>query len=165
MRAKRRVVTATGGVVPSTRRTPTVRKRKSAFEPVRSRPPVAPIAAAGAIATGSAGDALGSSPVDLAVDLGRGLVLPNPILVASGTFGYGTEYAEVVDIERLGAICCKGTTLRPRIGNPTPRVTETPGGMLNSIGLQNPGVDAVIEKYASTWAGWRVPVIVNVAGE
>ncbi len=103
--------------------------------------------------------------VDLTVDLGRGLVLPNPILVASGTFGYGVEYGDVVEVDRLGAICCKGTTLRPRIGNPTPRVTETPGGMLNSIGLQNPGVDAVIEKYAETWTGWRVPVIVNVAGE
>ena len=89
----------------------------------------------------------------------------NPILVASGTFGYGIEYGDVVDVERLGAICCKGTTLKPRIGNPTPRVTETPGGMLNSIGLQNPGVDAVIEKYAATWAAWQVPVIVNVAGE
>ncbi len=104
-------------------------------------------------------------PVDLSVDLGRGLRLPNPILVASGTFGYGVEYGDVVDVDRLGAICCKGTTLRPRIGNPTPRVTETPAGMLNSIGLQNPGVDAVIEKYASTWQGWQVPVIVNVAGE
>ena len=103
--------------------------------------------------------------VDLSVDLGRGLRLENPILVASGTFGYGIEYGDVVEIQRLGAICCKGTTLRPRIGNPTPRVTETPGGMLNSIGLQNPGVDAVIDKYARTWSGWRVPVIVNVAGE
>ena len=103
--------------------------------------------------------------VDLTVDLGRGLVLPNPILVASGTFGYGIEYGDVVDVDRLGGICSKGTTLRPRIGNPTPRVTETPGGMLNSIGLQNPGVDAVIEKYSATWATWRVPVIVNVAGE
>jgi dihydroorotate dehydrogenase (NAD+) catalytic subunit len=103
--------------------------------------------------------------VDLSVDLGRGLRLANPILVASGTFGYGVEYGDVVDVQRLGAICCKGTTLRPRVGNPTPRVTETPGGMLNSIGLQNPGVDAVIDKYASTWSGWRVPVIVNVAGE
>ena len=103
--------------------------------------------------------------VDLSVDLGRGLVLANPILVASGTFGYGVEYGDVVDVDRLGAICCKGTTLRPRIGNVTPRVTETPGGMLNSIGLQNPGVDAVIEKYAGTWTGWRTPVIVNVAGE
>ena len=68
----------------------------------------------------------------------------NPILVASGTFGYGVEYSDVVDIQRLGAICCKGTTLRPRVGNITPRVTETPAGMLNSIGLQNPGVDAVV---------------------
>ena len=103
--------------------------------------------------------------MDLSVDLGRGLVLPNPILVASGTFGYGIEYIDVVDVDRLGGICCKGTTLRARIGNPTPRVTETPGGMLNSIGLQNPGVDAVIEKYAGTWATWKSPVIVNVAGE
>jgi len=105
------------------------------------------------------------SQVDLSVDLGRGLVLPNPILVASGTFGYGIEYGDVVDVNRLGGICCKGTTLRARIGNPPPRVTETPGGMLNSIGLQNPGVDAVIEKYARTWATWRAPVLVNVAGE
>jgi dihydroorotate dehydrogenase (NAD+) catalytic subunit len=103
--------------------------------------------------------------VDLSVDLGRGLVLPNPILVASGTFGYGIEYGDVVEVDRLGGICCKGTTLQPRIGNITPRVTETPGGMLNSIGLQNPGVDAVIAKYAGTWAGWKTPVIVNVAGE
>ncbi len=103
--------------------------------------------------------------LDLSVDLGRGLVLANPILVASGTFGYGIEYGDVVDVQRLGAICCKGTTLRPRIGNPPPRVTETPAGMLNSIGLQNPGVDAVIERYAPTWQDWQVPVIVNVAGE
>ena len=91
----------------------------------------------------------------MSVDLGRGLVIANPILVASGTFGYGIEYGDVVEVDRLGAICCKGTTLRPRIGNVTPRVTETPGGMLNSIGLQNPGVDAVIEKYAATWTTWR----------
>jgi dihydroorotate dehydrogenase (NAD+) catalytic subunit len=103
--------------------------------------------------------------VDLSVDLGRGLTLRNPILVASGTFGYGVEYGDVVDIQQLGAICCKGTTLRPRVGNAPPRVTETPAGMLNSIGLQNPGVDGVLEKYAPRWAGWQVPVIVNVAGE
>jgi len=103
--------------------------------------------------------------MDLSVDLGRGLRLANPVLTASGTFGYGVEYAEVVDVDRLGAICCKGTTLKPRPGNRPPRVTETPGGMLNSIGLQNPGVDAVIERYAPLWAKWTVPVIVNVAGE
>ena len=91
--------------------------------------------------------------------------LRNPLLVASGTFGYGVEYGDVVDVNRLGAICSKGTTLRPRVGNPPPRVTETPAGMLNSIGLQNPGVDAVLEKYADRWSGWDVPVIVNVAGE
>jgi dihydroorotate dehydrogenase (NAD+) catalytic subunit len=103
--------------------------------------------------------------VDLSVDLGRGLLLRNPLLVASGTFGYGVEYGEVVDVNRLGAICSKGTTLRSRVGNPPPRVTETPAGMLNSIGLQNPGVDAVLEKYADRWSAWTVPVIVNVAGE
>ena len=103
--------------------------------------------------------------VDLSVDLGRGLILRNPVMVASGTFGYGVEYGEVVDVERLGAICSKGTTLHPRIGNAPPRVTETPAGMLNSLGLQNPGVDAVLEKYADRWASWTVPVIVNVAGE
>jgi dihydroorotate dehydrogenase (NAD+) catalytic subunit len=108
---------------------------------------------------------IGAAEVDLSVDLGRGLVLRNPMLVASGTFGYGTEYSDVVDIQRLGAICSKGTTLRPRHGNPPPRVTETPAGMLNSIGLQNPGVDGVLEKYGATWDSWKVPVIVNVAGE
>jgi len=109
--------------------------------------------------------ATAATEVDLTVDLGRGLVVRNPLLVASGTFGYGVEYGEVVDVDRLGAICSKGTTLRPRVGNPPPRVTETPAGMLNSIGLQNPGVDAVLEKYADRWATWDVPVIVNVAGE
>ncbi len=103
--------------------------------------------------------------VDLSVDLGRGLVLQNPILAAAGTFGYGVEYSDAVDVDRLGAICCKGTTLKPRVGNVPPRIAETPGGLLNSIGLQNPGVDAVIERYAGTWAGWRTAVIVNVAGE
>ncbi len=108
---------------------------------------------------------IAAQETDLAVDLGRGLRLRNPLLVASGTFGYGIEYGEVVDVNRLGAICSKGTTLRPRVGNPPPRVTETPAGMLNSIGLQNPGVDAVLEKYGDRWSSWDVPVIVNVAGE
>jgi dihydroorotate dehydrogenase (NAD+) catalytic subunit len=103
--------------------------------------------------------------IDLAVDLGRGLILRNPLMVASGTFGYGVEYGDVVDVDRLGAICSKGTTLAPRVGNPPPRVTETPAGMLNSIGLQNPGVVAVLERYAARWATWQVPIIVNVAGE
>jgi dihydroorotate dehydrogenase (NAD+) catalytic subunit len=162
VKAKRRVVTSTGA--PAKRR-PTVRRIKPAIASVtrRGAGPVAPVP--GPRAPLGQQPSLPATPVDLAVDLGRGLVLRHPILVASGTFGYGVEYGDVVDVQRLGAICCKGTTLRPRIGNPTPRVTETPGGMLNSIGLQNPGVDAVVEKYASTWAGWQVPVIVNVAGE
>jgi dihydroorotate dehydrogenase (NAD+) catalytic subunit len=165
VKAKRRVVTSSGRSL-GAKRTPTVR---------RAWPAVLPVQRHGAVTSSSAARAADpletprgadrDLPVDLAVDLGRGLVLENPILVASGTFGYGVEYGDVVEIDRLGAICCKGTTLKARIGNPTPRVTETPGGMLNSIGLQNPGVDAVVDKYATTWAGWRVPVIVNVAGE
>jgi dihydroorotate dehydrogenase (NAD+) catalytic subunit len=119
--------------------------------------------------TGRRPPAAAPAEVELAIDLAPArpgeLVLRNPILVASGTFGYGVEYSDVVEVGRLGAICCKGTTLKPRFGNEPPRVTETPAGMLNSIGLQNPGVDAVIEKYAALWASWSVPVIVNVAGE
>ncbi len=161
MRAKRRVVTGNGRPA-GAKRTPTVRRVRPAIVQATPRPRVASVAPSAMVAGSSAPEA---TDIDLTVDLGRGLVLRNPILVASGTFGYGVEYGEVVEIDRLGAICCKGTTLKPRIGNPTPRVTETPGGMLNSIGLQNPGVDAVVEKYAATWAGWKVPVIVNVAGE
>ncbi len=182
MKARRRVVTS-GTKAPAKRR-PTVRKIKPAIRPVVRRPdtpgpgdarnggpggsaapPLRPATAGSSRAAAPAEPQPTSAPVDLSVDLGRGLRLENPILVASGTFGYGVEYGDVVEVQRLGAICCKGTTLRPRIGNPTPRVTETPGGMLNSIGLQNPGVDAVIEKYTATWSSWRVPVIVNVAGE
>ncbi len=163
MKAKRRVVTASGRPAGSSR-TPIPPRSRPSIAPVAPRPKSEPRPAA-APASASGPDDTRDVDVDLSVDLGRGLILPNPILVASGTFGYGVEYGDVVDVDRLGAICCKGTTLRPRIGNPTPRVTETPGGMLNSIGLQNPGVDAVIEKYARAWAGWKVPVIVNVAGE
>jgi dihydroorotate dehydrogenase (NAD+) catalytic subunit len=86
-------------------------------------------------------------------------------MTASGTFGYGTEYGHVFDIHGLGAIVCKGTTLEPREGNPQPRVAETACGLLNSIGLQNIGVDALIREKAPIWASWRVPVIVNIAGE
>ena len=95
----------------------------------------------------------------------QGLLLANPVMTASGTFGYGTEYSHLFDIQKLGAIVCKGTTLAPREGNPQPRLAETPGGLLNSIGLQNIGVDALIKEKAPIWAGWRVPVIVNIAGE
>jgi dihydroorotate dehydrogenase (NAD+) catalytic subunit len=95
----------------------------------------------------------------------HGLLLANPVMTASGTFGYGTEYNHVFDIQKLGAMVCKATTLEPRDGNPQPRLAETPSGVLNSIGLQNIGVNALIEEKAPLWASWRVPVIVNIAGE
>ena len=103
--------------------------------------------------------------VQLAPNNQRGLLLKNPVMTASGTFGYGTEYADFVDIQRLGAIVCKGTTPEPRDGNPQPRLAETPSGLLNSIGLQNIGVEALVKEKAPMWASWRVPVIVNIAGE
>ncbi len=87
------------------------------------------------------------------------------MMTASGTFGYGTEYGHLFDIERLGAIVSKGTTLTPREGNPQPRIAETACGVLNAIGLENIGVSALIKEEAPVWAGWRVPVIVNIAGE
>jgi len=95
----------------------------------------------------------------------KGLMLSNPVMIAAGIAGYGTEYAEIADIQKLGAIVCKGTTLKPKIGNAQPRLVETAGGLLNSVGLENIGVDALIKEKAPVWATWRVPVIVNVAGE
>jgi len=103
--------------------------------------------------------------IELAPRCKRGLLLANPVMAASGTFGYGLEMAKELDIQRLGAIVCKGTTLRRRRGNPQPRTVETPAGMLNSIGLQNMGVEALIRDIAPIWATWRVPVVVNIAGE
>lgn len=102
--------------------------------------------------------------LDLGVDLGRGLRLRSPVMVASGTFGYGFD-APLVDRSALGAIVTKGTTPGPREGNPPTRIAETPSGMLNAIGLQNPGVEHVAREYAPLWAGWEIPVIVNVAGD
>jgi len=103
--------------------------------------------------------------VQLAPGNSRGLLLANPVMTASGTFGWGTEYEEVMDIQGLGAIICKGTTLEPRPGNAQPRLVETAGGVLNSIGMENTGIEAVIEDYAPVWARWSVPVIVNILGE
>ncbi len=102
--------------------------------------------------------------VDLAVDLGRGLRLANPVGLASGTAGFGFELAELIDIGRVGALYTKGTTRLARAGNAPPRVAETAGGMLNSIGLQNPGVDHVARQYAPLFEQWQCAVIVNVAG-
>jgi len=103
--------------------------------------------------------------VQLAPTHPHGLLLKNPVMTASGTFGYGTEYSQLFDIQKLGAVVCKGTTLEPREGNPQPRLKETAAGLLNSIGLQNIGVEALIKEKAPIWASWRVPVIVNIAGE
>ncbi|MBI4295071.1 MAG: dihydroorotate dehydrogenase [Chloroflexi bacterium] len=103
--------------------------------------------------------------VELAPRSRRRLVLKNPVMTASGTFGYGTEYASMFDVQQLGAIVCKGTTLEPRSGNSQPRLAETPAGMLNSIGLQNIGIEALIREKAPLWATWQVPVIVNIAAE
>ncbi|MBT4511006.1 MAG: dihydroorotate dehydrogenase [Chloroflexi bacterium] len=103
--------------------------------------------------------------VQLAPRNKTGLELSNPVIAASGTFGYGTEYAEVLDIQKLGAIISKGITLQPRQGNAQPRLVETASGLLNSIGLENIGMSATIESKSPLWAEWQVPVIVNIAGE
>jgi dihydroorotate dehydrogenase (NAD+) catalytic subunit len=102
--------------------------------------------------------------VQLAPKNKRGLLLANPVMTASGTFGYGTEYEHLFDIQSLGALVCKGTTLEPRQGNPQPRIAETPFGVLNAIGLQNIGLEVLIKEKSPIWAKWKVPVIVNVAG-
>ena len=103
------------------------------------------------------------SDVNMQVDLG-GLIMANPVTDASGTFAAGREYADFVDIERLGAITTKGVSLNGWAGNPAPRIAETPSGMLNTIGLQNPGVQAFIKKDLGWLAATSVPVIVNVSG-
>ncbi len=102
--------------------------------------------------------------VNMAVNLGR-FQLKNPVMTASGTFGYGEEYAEYVDLNRLGAIVVKGLSLKPRLGNPPPRIMETAGGMLNAIGLQNIGVDAFIAEKLPFLQKFDVKVIANIYGE
>ncbi|MGB9802786.1 dihydroorotate dehydrogenase [Desulfofundulus sp.] len=101
---------------------------------------------------------------NLAVDV-AGIRMKNPVTTASGTFGFGSEYASFVDLNRLGAIVVKGTTLLPRQGNPPPRIVETPAGILNAIGLQNPGVDYFIEVAMPYLRHFDLPVIVNIAGD
>ena len=102
--------------------------------------------------------------VNLTVNL-AGVELKNPIIPASGTFGYGREYAELYDLNVLGSFSWKGTTGEARLGNPQPRIAEMTGGMLNAVGLQNPGIDAVIEKEVPNIAKiFQGPVIANVGG-
>ncbi len=102
--------------------------------------------------------------VDLSVNL-SGLELSNPIIPASGTFGYGREFAEFYDISVLGSFSIKGTTAEPRFGNPTPRIAETPSGMLNAVGLQNPGVEEVIKtEMPNIKKIFGKPVLANIGG-
>ncbi|HCS75793.1 MAG TPA: dihydroorotate dehydrogenase [Clostridiales bacterium] len=103
------------------------------------------------------------SKPDLSVDLGK-LKLKNPVLTASGTFGYGLEFVPYMDLERLGGIIVKGTTLYPRTGNPSPRIFETSAGMLNAIGLQNPGVDGFIRDILPETKKFNTNFIVNISG-
>ena len=104
-----------------------------------------------------------SSQPDLRVQIG-GLRMQNPVMVASGTFGYGPEYADLVDLSRLGAVVVKGISLEPWQGNLTPRMVEVPGGLVNAIGLQNPGVQGFVAQYLPFLRRCDVPVIVNIWG-
>ena len=102
--------------------------------------------------------------VNLSVEL-AGVTLKNPVIPASGTFGYGREFAQVYDLDILGSFSFKGTTAQPRFGNPQPRIAEAPGGMLNAVGLQNPGIDQVIEEELPSIARlFHGPVIANIGG-
>lgn len=109
-----------------------------------------------------------AAPLNLAVEIAAGkraLTLANPVMVASGTFSYGIDQVKAFDVQRLGAIVSKTTTLRPRAGSPASgRIDETPAGMLNSIGLQNIGIDKVVREVAPVWARWSTPVIVSILG-
>ena len=98
------------------------------------------------------------------VHIGRGLTIKNPVMTASGTFGYGLEYGDFIDLNRLGGVLVKGTTLHPRQGNPYPRMAETPSGMLNAVGLQNKGVDYFCEHIYPAISGYDTAMIVNVSG-
>ena len=103
------------------------------------------------------------SKVDMSVNL-AGMTMKNPVVVASGTFGFGREYGQFYDLSELGGICVKGLTAQRREGNPAPRIAETPMGILNSVGLQNPGVDAFIETELPFLRQYDVKVIANISG-
>ena len=100
---------------------------------------------------------------NLSVKIGS-LTLRNPVMTGSGTFGFGSEMAGILDLERLGAIVVKSTSREPRLGNDTPRIVETPGGLLNAIGLQNGGVDNFIQEKLPFLRQFDVPIIVNLVG-
>jgi dihydroorotate dehydrogenase (NAD+) catalytic subunit len=94
-----------------------------------------------------------------------GIKLKNPVMTASGTFGYGEEFSPFIDLDKLGAMVLKGITLKPKMGNPPPRVIETPSGMLNSIGLQNVGVEMLIKEKLPYLQKFNTPVIINISGD
>lgn len=100
---------------------------------------------------------------DLSVTV-AGVKFPNPVIAASGTYGFGQDYTDLYPLNKLGGISCKGTTILPKDGNPAPRIAETPAGMLNSVGLQNPGVDVFISKYLPIAKKEGNVIIANVAG-
>ncbi|OGC34682.1 dihydroorotate dehydrogenase B catalytic subunit [candidate division WOR-1 bacterium RIFOXYB2_FULL_48_7] len=102
--------------------------------------------------------------VDLSLEL-AGIKLKNPVMVASGTFGWGQEFADYLDLNKLGAIITKSITLKPREGNPPPRIVETPAGMLNTIGLQNEGLEHFLRNDLPFLSKFNTPTIVNIAGE
>ncbi len=161
MKARRRVVTAldrSGGRGPAWPAPPRKARPVPGLQSPVSRPRLS-----------GSGEAVAapvpSVPLDLSVDLGSGLFLRNPILVASGALGYGIEAEDDLAPERIGALVTRGTTLRGRTGNPTPRMARTPSGLLNAIGLHNPGLAAVLERFAEQWARWPLPVILNLAAD
>lgn len=114
-------------------------------------------------ATGPAPAPGAPPPVDLTVRLGR-LTLPNPVMTASGTYGKGLEFRPFYDVSRLGAVVVKTITSEPRAGNPPPRLVETAGGLLNSIGLENPGIDEYVRTYLPLLRTLRAPLVINIAG-
>lgn len=115
------------------------------------------------MSAGEYGDLMETRGVDLSVNI-AGIRMKNPVMTASGTFGFGEAYRDFFSPGELGAIVVKGVTPEPRQGNPPPRIVETPAGMLNAIGLENPGVEAVLEEYLPALAEYETPVIVNIAG-
>ncbi|HON43519.1 MAG TPA: hypothetical protein PLM74_10405, partial [Bacillota bacterium] len=118
----------------------------------------------GCVDAGAAANDDADAMVDLRVNLG-GIELANPVVMASGTFGYGFDYEGLIEPETVGAVCVKGTTLLPRAGNKPPRIAETPCGMLNSIGLENPGIEAFIREHLPRLRERGATVIANIAGD
>jgi dihydroorotate dehydrogenase (NAD+) catalytic subunit len=101
---------------------------------------------------------------DMSVNIG-GIALKNPVMTASGTFGYAREFAHYIDLNRLGAIVVKGLSLNPSKGNPPPRIVETPCGMLNAIGLENVGIEAFIEEKLPFLKEILTPILINIYGK